>query len=198
MFQKRSFNIFLLYFLFLAICISGCIKEYSYEGGIVPPPVIDSSSTPVIPIPVADFPGCAFCSNDRDSYEENRWSFKVGNSFQCGAMDTAILTPDRNGFTFFGPSSCSPTTAMVITVYPENYTLNKDQHDLVISKVVFTYAKLGLPKFLLSTQRGTPFYLTIASYDYQTKMSIGTFSGDVYTADGTMLQVRGKFKIKLI
>jgi hypothetical protein len=199
MLLKKIHTICFAFLLLLALVHSGCIKEYSYEGGMVSPPIVDSSIPPVVPPTGVALPECSFCNSDRDNYEERRWSFKVGNSLQCGTMDTALVNPERDAFTFFGPSSCSPTTGMVITVYLENNSLDKDQHGTVLSKVVFTYAKRGLPKYLLSTQRGSLFYLTIENYDHQTKMATGTFNGEVLAADGTFLQVNsGKFKVKLI
>lgn len=197
MLLKKFHRIYFVFLLLPAIAYSGCIKEYSYEGGAPPPVATDSTTPPVTPPPI-DLGECSFCNADRDNYEENRWSFKVGNSFLCGTMDTAILTPDRDGFTFFGPGSCPAITTMVITVYPEDHKLDKDYSQLTLSKVIFTYGELGLPKFLLSTERGLPFTLTIESYNYQTKMSVGTFSGDVVSADGKILQVSGKFKVKLV
>lgn len=197
MLSKKFHGIYFVFLLVLAIGHLSCIKEYSYEGGVAPPVVIDST-VPPITLPVTDLGECSFCNADRDNYEENRWSFKVDSSILCGIIDTAILTPDRDGFTFFGPGSCPAITTMVITVYPENHKLDRDYSQLTLSKVIFTYGELGLPKFLLSTQRGLPFSLTIESYNYQTKMAIGTFSGDVVSAGGKMLQVSGKFKVKLI
>lgn len=199
MLLKKLYSIFFS-LLLLAIGLTGCIKEYSYEGGPVPPAVIDSTpAPPVTPNPPIDLPVCDFCNVDRDQYLERRWSFKVGDVLQCGTMDTAHVTPDRDAFTFYGPSSCSPTTGMVITAYLDNYLLNKDQRNLLVTKVVFVYSTLGLPKYLLSTQRGSLFYLTIDNYDHQTKMTTGTFYGEVLAADGTFLQVNsGKFKVKMI
>jgi hypothetical protein len=196
--QLKKYISFIL-FLYTVLANSGCIKEYSYEGGMIPPSIVDTSRPPVVVPTGTDLPECSFCNSNRDNYEEKRWSFKVGDSLQCGTMDTAILSPGRDAFTFFGPSSCSPITAMVMTVYLDNIILNKDQRDLVLTKVVFTYHTLGLPRYLLSTQRGSLFYLTITSYDHQTKMTTGTYNGEVLSADGTLLQVNsGKFKVKLI
>jgi hypothetical protein len=197
MLSKKFPGIYFSFLLVLGIGPLSCIKEYSYERGTVPPVVIDSTITPMTP-PVPDLSECGFCNADRDNYEENRWSFKVDSSFLCGIIDTAILTPDRDGFTFFGPGSCPAITTTVITVYPENHKLDRDYSQLTLSKVIFTYGELGLPKFLLSTQRGLPFSLTIESYNYQTKMAIGTFSGEVISSEGKILQVSGKFKVKLV
>lgn len=199
MLLKKIHTICFVFLLLLVLANSGCIKEYSYEGGIVPPPIVDSLPPPIVPPTGVDLPACSFCNNDRDNYDERRWNFKVGDSLQCGTMDTALITPGRDAFTFYGPSSCSPITGMVITAYLDNNILNKDQRDLVLTRVVFTYHTRGLPKFLLSTQRGSLFYLTIENYDHQTKMTTGTFNGEVLAADGTFLQVNsGKFKVKLI
>lgn len=196
---KKIHIICFVFLLVVLLAISGCIKEYSYEGGVIPPSVVDTSQPPMLPPTGTNLPECSFCNSNRDNYEEKRWSFKIGDSLQCGPMDTAILAPGRDAFTFFGPSSCSPITGMVVTVYLDNNILNKDQRNLVLTKVIFTYHTLGLPKYLLSTQRGSLFYLTITSYDHQTKMTTGTFNGEVLSADGTLLQVNsGKFKVKLI
>lgn len=197
MLSKKFHPIYFAFLLLPAIVHLSCIKEYSYEGGDAQPVVTDSTIPPST-LPVTDLGECSYCNADRDNYEENRWSFKVDNSFLCGIIDTAILTPDRDAFTFFGRGSCPAVTTTVITAYPENHKLDRDYSQLRLTKVIFTYGELGLPKFLLSTQRGLPFSLTIESYNHQTKMAIGTFSGDVLSAGGKILQVFGKFKVKLI
>lgn len=133
-----------------------------------------------------------------DKFEENRWSFKAGNAFHCGPMDTALVDVNRTAFTFFGPSSCSSNTSMVVTVYMDNYTLTQDLNDVVFRRVDFRYTKWGAPKYLLVSQPGTPFNLTIESYNHQTRMTVGTFSGYAYKGDGTLEFVEsGKFKVKL-
>ncbi len=197
--RVKSHAVSLLLLLLLAIGHPGCIKEYSYEGGDVPPPAIDTTTLPTIPLPAVDFPLCNACTSAADSYEELKWSFRAGDSFLCGIIDKAIVNEDRNAFTFFGPSACSSDTSMVITVYLESDTLNRDYQGLVIPKVVFYFSKLGFSKFLLTTQPDTPFTLTINSYDHRSKMTTGSFSGYTYKPDGTKLLVHSaKFKVKLI
>jgi hypothetical protein len=194
--QRYGFVIFLL---LISAIIQNCTKEYSYERQDTTPPVIDTTPSQQTPPPdttsITSF--CAACAG-MDKFEENRWSFKAGNSFYCGIMDTALMTPERTAFTFFGPSSCSLDTSMVVTVYIDNDVLNKSLQGIVIPKVDFRFTKLGAPKYLLISQPGTAFTLTIESYNHQTKMTIGTFSGYAYKGDGTIQQVNsGKFKVKL-
>jgi hypothetical protein len=177
---------------------SGCAKEYSYERQDTAPPVQDSTSTSPIPQPSPDFPLCAACA-DKDNYEEDRWSFKAGNSFLCGIIDTAIVNIERNAFTFFGPSACSSDTNMVISVYLESQKLDRSQQNIVIPKVFFYFSAAGSPQFVLVSRSGTPFTVILKTYDHQTKMTTGSFSGYVFKADGTTILIDStKFKLKLI
>ncbi|MGZ8511427.1 MAG: hypothetical protein ACXWV8_12915 [Chitinophagaceae bacterium] len=194
MLKKKLYSIVFYFVIVLLFHHSGCTKEYSREGQVVIPPAVDS--TPVVQLP--GFPICSACDG-RDSYEESRWSFKAGDSFLCGIMDTAFASVPRNAFTFFGPSACSADTNFVISVYLESYTFDRDQRALFIPKVSFYIAKNGASKFLLVSQPGTPFSVTIESYNHQTKMVIGTFSGHAYKPDGSSIFVHsGKFKVKLL
>lgn len=194
MLKKKLHSIVFYFLIVLLFHNSGCVKEYSRERNVVIPPTIDS--TPVVQAP--GFPVCAACDG-RDSYEEGRWSFKAGDSFFCGIMDTAFTNVDRTAFTFFGPSACTSDTNMVISVYPDSYTLDRDQRSLFIPKATFYLAKRGFSKFLLVSRADTPFSVTIESYDHQTKMVIGTFSGNVYKPDGSIVLVHSaKFKVKLL
>jgi hypothetical protein len=178
--------------------VHGCAKEYSREAiDNTIPPVIDTTPPQQTPLPDTSLLFCAACAG-MDKFEENQWSFKAGNSFYCGPMDTALLAPERNAFTFFGPSACSSDTSMVVTLFMENYVLNKDLQNIVIPNVDFRFTKFGAAKYLLVSQPGTPFSLTIDSYNHQTKMTIGTFSGYAYQPDGSKLLVTsGKFKARL-
>jgi hypothetical protein len=196
MLKKRIHSIVLFSFIAALVYNSGCSKEYSYEGQNTIPPIVDTTTT--LPPPVPDFPVCDACVG-KDSYEELRWSFKAGNSFLCGIIDTAIVGPDRNVFTFYGPSACSTDTNLVISVFLESQKLDRSQQNMVIPNVIFFLAKAGAPQYLLVTHPDTPFTVTLNSYDHQTKMTTGTFSGYVYKPDGTTILVHStKFKLKLI
>jgi hypothetical protein len=186
---------------FVASFFVSCAKEYSRESAdAIIPPVIDTlpQGPPQQGPPTAiNFYSCVACAG-HDIFEENKWSFKVGNSLQCGTMDTALSTPERNAFTFFGPSSCSSDTSMVITVFLQNNVLDKNLQGLAIPNVDFRYTKFGAPKYLLLSRQPSPFTLTIDSYDHQTKMTIGRFYGYAYAGDGSLIEVQeGKFKVKI-
>lgn len=198
MLKKRIHSI--VYFSLIAVLFynSGCTKEYSYEGQDAVPPIQDTTPILPAPLPAPDFPLCAACV-DKDNYEESRWSFKAGDSFLCGIIDTAIVNIERNAFTFFGPSACSTDTNMVISVYLESKKLDRSQQNMVIPKVFFYFSKAGASHFLLVSRSGTPFTVILNSYDHQTKMTTGTFSGYVFKADGTTTLIHStKFKLKLI
>ena len=122
MLKKRIHSIVCFSFIAVLFYNSGCIKEYSYERQNTVPLIQDSTPALPTPSPAPDFPICAACAG-KDNYEESRWSFKAGNSFLCGIIDTAIVNIERNAFTFFGPSACSTDTNMVISVYLESQTL---------------------------------------------------------------------------
>lgn len=187
------------FFSLLVILNQACTKEYSREAiNSSTPPITDTTPPQQVPPYSTDFPFCLSCV-DKDKFEENRWSFKAGDSFLCGIMDTAILTRDRTAFTFFGPSACSLDTSMIISVYLEPYVLNRNYNNLLIPKVAFYYSKLGASFYPLISKTGTPFSVTIDSYNHQTKMTIGTFTGQAYKPDGSALLVSsGKFKVKLL
>lgn len=198
MLKKRIHSIVCFPFIAVLFYNSGCIKEYSYERQNIAPPVQDSTPALPTPLPAPDFPLCAACEG-KDNYEESRWSFKAGDSFLCGIIDTAIVGPDRNVFTFFGPSACSTDTNMVISVFLESQKLDRSQQNMVIPKVIFYVAKAGAPQYLLVTRPGTPFTVILNSYDHQTKMTTGTFSGYVFKANGTTTLIHStKFKLRLI
>ena len=189
--KKRVFYI-LLGFPLMLLLFAGCAKEYSYEGG----PVVNPTDTtkPAFAKPWI-CPGCI----GKDTYIESRWSFHNDSSFNCGIIDTAIVSPERTGFTFFGPSSCSLDSGMVITVYLESAVLNSDLHNITTNKVAFYYYDNVGQTFTLITQQGTPFSFTIESYIHQTRIATGTFSGFVFRANGMITNLSsGKFKVKLI
>jgi hypothetical protein len=191
----------LLIMLVSFLIANRCVKEYSYEGGDTAPTGNDTALPPPPPPPPPppanpDFLYCDRCEG-HDKFEENWWSFKAGNSFVCGRMDTAIMNADRTAFTFFGPIACSMDTSMAVSVYLEPHKLDKSQQGLSVPHVAFYFTKYGLPDHLLTNRPGTPFSFTIDSYDHITKMTVGTFKGNAFKPDGTTLPVEGKFMVRL-
>lgn len=179
--------------VFFMALLSGCAKEYSYERMEIPPTDTtggggNNTNPPGI---------CAACIGN-DSQVENRWSLHVGNMFYCGIIDTVIAAPQRSGFTFFGPSACSADSGMVITVYLNGQRLNQDISNYTTDKVGFYYYDNVTPSYMLITQGGQPFRLTIDSYEESSQMMRGQFSGHAVTANGGSMYISdGKFKVKV-
>ena len=197
---NRSLYAIIGFCISLTILYAGCKKEYSYEGGN--PPIIDT-----IPVPgPGNDPGqapnpvrwtCPDCIG-RDFIIESKWSFHYDSTLICGIIDTAIGTPDRTGFTFFGPSACSIDTSMIIQVLMDN-PLDKDQYQVNSQQITFFYRDNVGQTFIATGSRASRFNLTIYSYTHQTKTITGSFGGTVVKANGDSSYISsGKFRVKLL
>jgi hypothetical protein len=184
-------NRILIFLPFIAIIlITGCQKDYSYEGS--PAPVADT-----LPITQIDFPSCTSCLNN-DSLALWSWKFKLNNASLCGQADTAIINIERSSFTFFGPSTCSVDSGLVITVYLNPWVLDSDRSNINAGMVAFYYYDHIGSSYILMSQPNTAFTLTIENYDNQTGLTVGKFSGYAYLANGNIATVSdGRFKVKL-
>jgi hypothetical protein len=186
----------LVIFLFLLLLLTqvSCNKEYSFEGDDVPV-VADTIPVPVV---INEFPVCPACvANTGASVSE--WNFKSRNSVLCGKADTAIINLERNAFTFFGPSSCSKDSGMVITVYLEGDSLNRDITNLTSSHNAFYYYDRVAPSYIFISQANSLFTVTITSYNHQSRIATGTFHGNVIRANGNGAGIEsGKFTVKLL
>lgn len=186
----------LLYCCFFVFVILhfGCAKEFSFERD-GSPVVRDTIPVPVV---VNEFPFCAACvTNTGTGLSE--WSFKSRNSVLCGKADTAIINPDRNAFTFFGPSSCSGDTGIVVSVYLEGNVLNRDITNITTNHNAFYYYDRVTPSYIYMNPISSFFWVTIASYNHQTKIATGTFQGYVIRTNGTGTNIEsGRFTVKLL
>jgi hypothetical protein len=191
------------FFILVLLYTSACEKEYSYEGGATPPSVItlapDSiQAADTIHLDEGSLPNCLPCINTGD-IPASSWSFKTGNSFLCGEVDTAfILDLERSTFTFFGPATCGTDTGLIFTVSLGPNGLDRDIVNLPAANAVFYYYHTNAPYILLG-HADQPFSLIISSYNHSTKLVEGTFSGTGFRQDGRAVNVtEGKFKIRLI
>lgn len=176
---------------------TGCAKEYSFEGTDTTALRRDTIAPPPPPPGDLVFPVCNLC-NATAPMQLGTWNFKIGNSYVCGVTTDAIITADKNAFTFFGPSACSTDSGMVITIYMEPDKLAGDKHNVTISKVVFFYYDHNATAYVLMSQTGVGFTLTIDDYTESTGIATGTFSGGTFRANGAFVYVKeGRFKIKL-
>lgn len=182
----------LIYLFIILLSTPGCIKDYSFEGE-----TIKDSTVIVDPGHPSGFnlPFCSSCAA-KDSLLLSKWSFKTDSALTCGTVTNAIISPDRTGFTFFGPSACSSDTGLVMTVYLNGVILDGDKSGISTERVVFQYYERGKPDILLS--RPLPgFSLDITRYDHQTGIASGTFGGYAATQNGVVILIKsGKFQIK--
>jgi hypothetical protein len=178
-----------------ALFIISCKKEHSFEGTrpYVPAPI--DTTKPILPPAPWICPACI----GKDVQIEDKWSFFIDGSFLCGDIDTAIvIAPDRSGFTFFGPSSCSVDSGMVFTVFLNGEALNKDLRNFTTQNIAFYYYDNVGQTLAYISKRNIPFSFTIESYAHQTRTAIGNFSGPVIKANGVPGYISsGKFKVKL-
>ena len=174
--------------------MSGCEKEYSFEGG---GSRIIRDTIPV-PVPVITDPVCPACINNT-APGLSEWSFKSLNWKLCGKADTAIALGNRTAFTFFGPSTCSSDTGMVITVYLDNDTLNRDKQNLQIDRAAFYCYDRVTPSYIFLSQNSNSFSVIIENYSHATGIVTGTFGGTVFRTNGAAASINaGRFKVKLL
>ena len=185
----------LLYGWFCVIVLVqiNCAKEYSFEGGGAPP----ARDTLPVPVVINEFPFCpAWVSHPGTAISE--WSFKSGNSVLCGKADTAIALGNRAAFTFFGPSSCSADTGIVMTIYLEGDTLNQDRVNLQ-AKGAFYYYDRVTPSYIFISQSNNQISVTINRYIHQTRIAECSFQGAVLRTNGASASITsGKFTVKLL
>lgn len=183
-------KIIIFQWLIVIISTIGCQKEYSFEGS--PVPVADT-----VPVQTFDFPSCNSCLSN-DSLDLWAWKFKLNNATLCGHADTAIINIERSSFTFFGPSTCSLDSGLVITVYLNPWVLNSDKSNINAGMVAFYYYDHIGSSYILMSQPNTAFTLTIENYNDLTGITTGKFAGYAYLANGDIATIHeGKFKVKL-
>jgi len=180
------------FFVFVLLQIN-CAKEYSFEGG-GRPVVRDTIPVPVV---INEFPICPECvTNTGTAISE--WSFKSGNSVLCGTADTAIALGNRTAFTYFGPSSCSADTGIVMTIYLEGDTLNRDRMNLPAKGAFYYYDRIT-PSYIFISQSNNFISVTINRYIHQTRIAECSFQGAVLRTNGASASITsGKFTVKLL
>lgn len=179
----------LLIACFFAVAFSACMKDYSYEYREPAPP--DIPTPPVF----NDAPAICEACKGMDLYQQDRWSFKVGNVVYCGTITRGVLTPEKTGFTFFGPSACSEDTGLIMTIFVPNDPLTKDRFALQTSRSALQYYNRLGPTDVFASLNSSNFQIYIEQYLFATKYIIGRFSGVVYDAAGNAITIKdGKFR----
>lgn len=169
---------------------SGCAKEYSFEGSDTLP-VNDTVIVPPVNPSV-----CSACIG-QDEQIEKKWSFHNDNSFLCGTIDKAVVNSDRTAFTFFGPSTCSKDTGMIVDAFFGGTVLDKDLYNITSKEGAFYYYDNVGPSYVFISHVAN-FTIIIDSYIHQTHLATGIFSGTVYQTNGAPTSITsGKFKVRL-
>ncbi len=181
--------------LMLAGIAPGCTREYSFEGEdtlaapLLPDTTINKDTT------IVALDSCAGCSN---AFTEGQWSLKLNGALFCGAIDTAIVSAERNAFTFFGPSLCSPDSGLIITVRLDEERLDYNRQNLLLQKSSLNYYDNVNGSYVAQSRQGEPFSVYILSYDHATRKAEGTFYGTGYTDKGKAIAITdGKWKTHL-
>ena len=196
MVRLKNYSLVLFFVLqLLLLQTSGCQKEYSYEGNDSTATRIDSVIFPPSPL-INDFPQCALC-RPTDSITLSHWNFKRGNSFLCGVINSAGISPDNTAFTFFGPSACSIDTGLVMTIYLP-VAFDQDKFNVTTTKVAFFYYDHFGPRDIFISLPEELFTVEVVSYIYSTGIATGKFKGIVFKANGDTSYVdEGNFIAKL-
>jgi hypothetical protein len=111
----KKLNFFLFFFCAVALVFksTGCAKEYSFEGMAVDSALVTVPDT-IVSAPF--IPSCVACQSI-NMLPDSTWIFQVDGSVLCGTAEKALIAIERTAFTFFGPSSCSPDSGFIISVF---------------------------------------------------------------------------------
>jgi len=192
---KRYRAIFL--FLLLAIVLlqnTRCAKEYSFEGARVDSMTTGVGDTVTSQTPPPSFPSCSSC-NPSDPITLGHWSFKTGNSYQCGTFTNSGFFNgfSKQDFTFFGPSACSIDTGIVVSVYLP-VALDRDQFNLTTEQTAFYYYDHNATADIYQSRAPFVFSVTVQSFIEATGIVTGTFSGTVFSPNGDSAHITdGRF-----
>ncbi len=173
--------------------LTGCEKEYSYEGGTVADTIITPANDTIIK-PAAGLPFCAGCVDNNPT--GLFWNFRYDSLLLCGSVTNAVITPSRDGFTFFGPSTCSIDTGLIITVFLDSDSLNRDRNNITTNHAALEYYDNTTSDDIFVSRRPSILF-TIETYRHATGIAKGTFKGNVTLKDGTQKAIfSGQFAIQ--
>lgn len=199
-FKRYSFIISCLLLPILMMQNSGCQKDYSYEGGdtavVLRNPGVDS-------LPVAGATDttnylqvCAFCKPASD-LAVGTWSFEIGKSYACGSTTNSGFFGGytKMDITFFGPSSCSGDTGLVLSIYLP-VPLDRNRSNVVANLAAFYYYDNNATTDIFDSKPERPFKVTVESFNISTGIAVGSFSGTVFKANGdTSVVKNGRYKV---
>lgn len=190
---KYRLYILLALLCFTTVLWTSCKKDYSFEGRntVINPP---DPLPPPDPVQPGKYPTCAACAG-HDGFVMGRWSFKIDTTLFCGKITDAVVSPEKTGFTFFGPSECSEDTGLIMTAFlPVPLTMNRTGVVTQRSALQYYDRTTFIDVFAARTSTGMTLYLD--AYEHTARTASGRFSGYVYTKGGELVQVKeGKYVI---
>jgi hypothetical protein len=183
--------------LLAGMCNAGCFKEeYSYEGRSTPPAdsTINTDTTTDIPLNNLPVLQCHLCNND--PVKSMQWRFMYGTKPLCGTATKAVMSPEKNALTFYGPSACSVDTGLIINAFFD-VLLDQSRSNVRAAQASFHYYNKNSADDVFRSLPAFPFTLVIDQYTPETKTAAGHFSGDAFTHTGLHIAVdSGTFLIR--
>jgi hypothetical protein len=178
----------------------GCAKEYSIEFHPVIPDSLLITDTTIIRDSLPNVPDAETNCSNCDSLEANQqfyWTFRVGRRKLCGTIAESYTNTEKNGFTFYGPSTCAADSGLMINAYFQPVSLLEDKTNVVAHRANFQYFGLVANNQYLSSWIPHKFNVVIDQYILETNVAIGRFSGYAFVFSGDSIAVgSGKFKVK--
>jgi hypothetical protein len=174
------------------LCSAGCFKEeYSYEGGTPPPMdttiITDTTVNTDTLQNILPVIKCLLCENS-EPVQLMQWRFMYSEKPLCGAVTKAVMSPEKNALTFYGPSACSVDTGLIINAFFD-VLLNQNRTGVQASLASFHYYNKNSADDVFRSLPAFPFTLIIDQYTPETKTATGHFSGDAFTPTGQRIYV---------
>ena len=177
----------------LAFCgwfgLSGCAKEYSYERQPV-----SLSPAPDSAVPAARLfrlGPCTSCNSNYGNTTPNSWSLQLEGSAVCGPFTRTVINPERNFFTFFGPTACTPDSGVIVEAAWSPLVFDRDLYQVSTQRAQFYYYDtISNAYVLLSRTSRLPFSLVIERYNRQTGEAKGYCSGFLFSGKGDTVEIK--------
>ena len=192
-------KVFFIVCLALACCvlllnIQGCTKEYSYEIQPVDTTGNGPDSTDTLQTDFIYFQ-CPQCEKN-PGYIMGKWSFMIDSFSFCGIVTGEVMLTERTAFTFFGPSTCSADSGLIITCYMDEPFAEEAAY-VSVDLVTLRYYNHPGAKDMLLADASLGFALVIQNYSKTTGIMSGYFIGNVLTDRNTIERIsNGKFEIQ--
>ncbi|HMP91237.1 MAG TPA: hypothetical protein PKD90_00055 [Phnomibacter sp.] len=177
----------------LLILLPSCAKEYSYQAGTTVAPWPDTAFGTVSQ--KIKIPACSRC----DSLMATTpffWQFTLAGSRLCGPVTKGLMSTTRTGFTFFGPSACSPDSGLIIEAFFDPVQFTSNQANLATRASNLFYYDNLTNGFAVRSQLPYTLTLFMDSYQHDSRIGEGRFTGILFNTKGDTASIQhGYFKV---